>query len=619
MTNNKQRWHNLARLPLVAAVAAAVSAPVEAFQFYLGEVEGSLDTTLSVGASWRVADRDKNQLGQGNLGPGYAYSNVGSSTNNTDDGNWNFKRGETYSKIVKGNTDLSLRYDNVGAFARARYFYDFELKDEGRARDNMGQSRPLNEDALDQAGAGVELMDAFVYGDFNLGDMPLNLRVGKQVLSWGESTFIQGGINAINPVDVSAFRAPGAEIKDVLLPVNMIYGSLGVTSAVSVEAFYQLEWEKTRIDPCGTFFSTMDFVADGCGQVLLAGQLPDGIAKSQGLIAYRIGDRLPDDKGQYGVAVRWFSDLMGGAEFGFYHLNYHSRVPVISGVLNDPRIGDRFPEYFLEYPEDIKLYGISVALTTESGYSIGAEISHRQDVPVSWNAFELIYGGAQEPYSRLLQRRMEELGLNPANPADRLQMGGVTARGWDPFDVTQAQFTVIKFFEQVLGASRLTFVSEVGATYVHDLPSLDVARYGKSSTFGIGPFDPMPNSSGQLTTCDGSGGTLAANNNPSFCRTDGYTTSFSWGYRALFALDYNDVFAGVNLIPMLSWSHDVKGYAPEPGGAFVEGAKSVGMTLRAVYLNQYTAEIGYTNYFGGKPYNLMNDRDFVSASVSVSF
>jgi len=599
MTKKTQRWHKLAKLPLVAAIAASVSAPAHAFQFYLGEIEGSLDTTLSAGASWRVAKRDTNQLAQGNIGPGLKGSTIGSSTNNTDDGNWNFKRGETFSKIVKGTTELALSYQDYGAFVRGRYFYDFELMDEGRAKDNNGISRPLNDDALDQAGADIELMDAYVYGHFELGEMPLNARLGRQVVSWGESTFIQGGINTINPADVSALRAPGAEIKDILLPVNMVYASLGVTTDISIEAFYQLEWEKTEIDPCGTFFSTLDFVADGCGPVLLAGQNPDWKAYEMGMYAQRLGDREPDDKGQYGIAVRWFTP--NGSELGFYHINYHSRLPVVSGVIGES--ASDMPEYFIEFPEDIKLYGISFATTADSlGLSIGGEISHRRGTPLSWNPFELIYGGVEgyQAVSKLYRQRTG--GAAPG------ALRGQEAQGWDRYNVTQAQVTFIRFFEQVLGASRLSFVGEVGATYVHDLPSLDEAAYGRSSAFGIGKFDPVGG-----MTCE------AINNNPKFCTNEGFTTSFSWGYRARFALDYNDVFAGVNLTPMLSLSHDVKGYAPEPGGAFVEGAKSVGLSVRAEYMNQYTAEVGYTNFFGGKPYNLMNDRDYVSASVSVSF
>src|SRR5690554_7947517 len=114
MTKKTQRWHKLAKLPLVAAIAASVSAPAHAFQFYLGEIEGSLDTTLSAAANWRVAKRDTNQLAQGNIGPGMKGSTIGSSTKKTDDGNWNVKRDETFSKIVKGTTELALSYQDYG-------------------------------------------------------------------------------------------------------------------------------------------------------------------------------------------------------------------------------------------------------------------------------------------------------------------------------------------------------------------------------------------------------------------------------------------------------------------------------------------------------------------------
>ena len=43
--------------------------------------------------------------------------------------------------------------------------------------------------------------------------MPGQIRVGDQVLNWGESTFIQNGISVINPFDVSKLRVPGAELK----------------------------------------------------------------------------------------------------------------------------------------------------------------------------------------------------------------------------------------------------------------------------------------------------------------------------------------------------------------------------------------------------------------------
>ncbi|BES70753.1 DUF1302 domain-containing protein [Marinobacter nanhaiticus D15-8W] len=613
MTRKIQQRQQWAKLPLAAAIAASISTPAAAFQFYLGDVEASFDTTLTAGVGWRVEEQDKELIAQGNLGPSYApggvNENIGASSNNFDDGNLNFEKGDTYSKIVKGTSELYLNYyvdsqylTRVGGFVRGRYWYDFELKDESRAIDPVGQQRELNSDAKDNASGG-EFLDAYVFTDWYFGETPVSVRYGKQVLSWGESTFIQGGINVINPVDVNAIRAPGAELKDALLPVEMLYTSIGLTENITFEGFVQTEWEKVRPDDCGTFFSTNDFAADGCGPVLLAGQLPDSQAYAQGFVSPRLGDEEPDDRDQFGAAIRWYVPELNDSELGFYYIRYHSRLPYVSGVVNDPSAGKRFPDYFIEYPEAINLYGISINTTIPGGWSLGAEYSFRDNMPIQWNAFELIYGGLQlenpatgQPASLLEIQRTEE-----ANGAD---LSGQESSGYDRFKVSQAQLTLIKFFDQIMGASRLTFVGEVGATYVHDLPDTDEARYGRSGTYGIGELD--------------GGGCIALNINDNYCNNEGFTTDFSWGYRARFVWDYPNVFAGVNLSPQLAFSHDVLGYAPSPGGNFNEGSKAVGVSLTGVYQNRYSASVGYTNYFGGD-YNELADRDNVSASVSVSF
>ncbi|MGK9704747.1 DUF1302 family protein, partial [Salmonella enterica subsp. enterica] len=92
--------------------------------------------------------------------------------------------------------------------------------------------------------------------------MPLDLRLGKQVVSWGESTFILSPIAGLNTVDVSAFRRPGAELKEGFTPAEMLYANLGLTDTTSLEGFLQLKWRKTVPEGCGTYFSTADFAAD---------------------------------------------------------------------------------------------------------------------------------------------------------------------------------------------------------------------------------------------------------------------------------------------------------------------------------------------------------------------
>lgn len=627
MTRRTQRWQNWVKVPLAAAVAVGISAPASAFQFNLGSINGSLDTTLTAGESWRTQAPDQRFIAQGNLGPSYAYTDVGASSNNNDDGDLNFKKGHPYSKIVKGSTDLYASYSSnsqylsrVGGFIRGRYWYDFQLMDGTMATDPVGQSRPLNPEARDHA-AGTELMDAYVFSDWNLGQVPLGIRYGRQVLSWGESTFIQNGINVINPVDASAFHEPGAELKDVLLPVEMLYMSAGVTDNITLEGFWQTKWRPTRIDDCGTFFSTHDFIGDGCGPVLLAPQLPDYQAYQQGYVSPRLGDKRPSNDDEYGVAMRWYLPSLNQSELGFYYIHYHSRLPYVSGVVDNPQNPSlpayqhnnasypysNFPSYFVEYPSNIHLYGVSINTSLPGGWSLGAEYSFRDNLPLQWNAFELLYGGLQLPYSKIYQQYNGQ-----AN-----NLAGQTLPGYDRFKVSQLQFTLIQFFDQVLGASQLSFVTEFGADYVHNLPDHSAARYGRSGIFGIGSFTD-PSLGVSCTTPQNTTGGLPTNVNTQNCTDTGFTTKFSWGYRMRFVLDYPNVIDGVNLHPELAWSQDVEGYSPEPGGNFVQGRKAIGLGLKAVYLNKYTANINYTNYFGGY-YNVMSDRDNISLSVSYSF
>lgn len=633
MTKKTQRLHQFAKLPLAVAVAATMSTPASAFQFYMGDLEASFDTTLSAGASWRVEKPSSYLIGQGNGGDGGSI--------NSDDGNLNYEKNDTYSKIVKGSSDFLVRGDDWGIFARARYWYDFELKDENRATDANGYQRELSKDGRDNA-SGAEFQDAYIYKDFYLGEMPLNVRVGKQVVSWGESTFIFNGINVINPVDVGAIRAPGAEVKDALIPVNMVYGSLGLTENVTLEGFVQLEYEKSRIDDCGTFLSTVDYVADGCGPVYGVNNQTE-LSNQQGLTGNgslptqlsRVGDDEPDDTDQFGVAVRWYAQELNETEFAAFFIQYHSRLPNVGGIvtLDGTGLGAdgvidtdeafdpiRGAKYQIQYAEKIQLLGLSFNTMGPMGISLGGEYSFKHDMPIQLNSPDLVAGAAGRPVSPIFQNRVPDgTGANAngvIDVADAIEAGflGSTQLGYDLYDVSQIQMTAIKFWDQFMGASRLSFVGEVGATYVHNLPDVSEIRYGRFDQLGFGlAKDSNPNDS--ITAMQ----ECLALNAVGGCDTEGYTTDFSWGYRMRAALQYNDVFSGVNLTPQLAWSHDVKGYAPGPGANFTEGSKSIGLSLTADYLNQYRATLAYTNYFGGGKHNAISDRDNVALSVSYSF
>jgi len=609
------------------SIALAFNASISlALTFNVGDIDGTFDTNLSIGAGWRISDRDERQLSQGNLGitPG---DSVGSSTTNNDDGNWNFNKGDTYSKAFKGASELSFGTDDIGVVVGAKYFYDVELKDEGRSKDDTGFQRTLNDATLDSSGADIKLMNANIYGTWDFDDLgPVSFKIGRHVLSWGESLFIPGGINIINPFDITAARAPGAELKDILLPVNMASTSFDIGDNLSVEAFYQLDWEKTTIDGCGAFFSFHDYVADDCGPVILTNEFGDQFAPllPSDAIAVRTPDETPSDHDQFGISLRWYLENLNGSELGIYYIQYHDRLPYISGntaILNpldtiNPIISA--PSYFVEYPDRIKMYGISLSGSNDSGYSFAAEYSFRENQPIQWASDEILTGGYYLPYSRLYNRRLAEVG------GDITQLFGARSEGYDRYNVSQLQASTIKVYDYVLSASRMTFLAEAGAVYVHDLASLKEARYGRPDHFGSGDFDGLGDVltdplTGSTYSCDGLNAQFAANPNPSFCDSSGYTTSFSWGYTVAAILDYESVLPGVNIQPEVAFSHDVKGNSPDPLGLFVEGRKALSVTLKATYQNQYQASLGLVSYTGGGRNNLLNDRDHVTANISVSF
>ena len=627
----------MTKMPLALAVSLCSLVPVQAYQTSVGDVNVQLDNTISYGIGWRVSDRDRGQIMAGN-GELLDISGKGSSYN-YDDGTLNYSQGDIYTNVFKWSSDLEVSYKNYGGFFRARAYYDHAIMDQET------DFKPLNDEAKDAAGLGAELLDAFVWADYDVGQVPVTLRLGRQVLSWGESTFIQGGINSVNPIDASAIRKPGAELKEALLPVNMLYTSIGITADVTMEAFYQLEWEKTRIDPCGTFFSTSDFVADGCGPVVLSGtedeltyleirqqEIDEGTPLNERLapMTERMSDDEPSDAGQYGVAFRWYSEALGDTEFGLYYMNIHSRLPYINGVTNnydtaglitgtvggqvnaDAEYDARYPLYQIVYPEDLQIMGISFARSTEGGASIAGEISYRPDAPVQWNAFEQIVGGLGIPYSRLFQARKQDL-IDGGMTEEEATLAGFDryTQSYDEFDVWQAQTTYIKFFDRIFGADRLAVAAEFGMTYVPDLPDVDDARYGRSGAYGIGNTDGVIDSNNSCINGP------AENANSEYCTDDGYTTKLSGGVRVRSGLTYNNAFSGVNMTPNLSIAYD-KGYGPEPGSQFIDDRLTVGLGVSFLYLNQTSVDIAYTNFSGGK-YNQMKDRDNISLSAKYSF
>ena len=662
--NFRSKVHGKLFLLLVPALAVGSfpwGGEAEALEFGSGEVEASLDTTVSYGATFRVADRD----------PELA------ADVNGNDGDLNYKTG-IVSNAFKFTSEFDLGYGDFGLFVRGSGFFDFENESGTRER------TPLSAKAKRMVGKDIELLDAYATGTFDLGEVTADLRAGKHVLNWGESTFIQGGVNAINPFDVSKLRVPGAELREALVAVPLVSTVLEFPVGLSMEGFYQLAWDKTEIDPVGSYFSVTDYVGPGASRAVVPvsgitdvgfgfGPLTQAINADLARVrlsqldfdpnfanVFRGADRNPADSGQFGVALRYLAEQLNETEFGFYFVNYHSRLPTVSaitgtrtgvqaglaaagavaGLPTSPsnttravtpavtqavtaavtaavRAGQIAPEaaqaeiekqvsdqvgsrissiagalavdryaktasYFIEYPEDIQLFGLSfnTGLGT-TGWALQGEYSFRKDQPLQ-RAERALFAEGLTPVLRFLRTTHSDYTPpTPANVGEYLAAyQPAKVQGYIKRNVSQTQATATRVFGPTLGADSLIFLTEVAVMHVHDMPK-------QADT----PIEsPAAGSDADAT---------------------------SWGYRIASRLDYNNAIGAVNLFPYLQFQHDVSGDSPSPSGSFVQGRTALTVGVRASYLTSWEANLGYTSFSGRR--NELRDRDFVAATVKYSF
>jgi hypothetical protein len=624
--SSRTRSPALSTLSLALAVAlGGYLAPAQAFEF--GDPDGFngvINTTIGYGIGWRTQDAADDLVGKAQFDPTVSALGLGSDAQrqapgrysvNGDDGDLAYDKWDPISNAISATVEVNLRYgSNWGGFIRATGFYDFENND----RDNLSDA------AKTRVGTQSRVLDAFMCHDFEIAGRQATARFGRQVVSWGESTFIQGGINSINPVDVSKLRVAGSELKQAFLPVNMLWGSYNLTDNFSAEAFYLLDFQKTDPDPVGTYFSTNDFAVIGGRYVMLNfGTVPQPVintdlfdevclqgnfaASDTGLPATlvaagcsaafpRTDTREADDEGQGGFALRYLAESLNNTEFAFYAMNYHSRVPLISGIaVTSTAVTSG--AFFTEYPEDIHLFGISFNTQLEgSGVALQGELSYRPNQPFQVDDVELLFAGLSPLNAVLPQPYLQFYSqLGQFGPGEEIS-------GYERHKIAQLQFTATKVFGpgNWLGADQIAVVGETGFTHV-DLPG-NLRFNGDGTDTGGG---------GDVNTGVG--------RNP-ITQVGGFPTRFSWGYRLAARADYTNVWGTpLNLSPRIAFYHDVNGTTPGPGGSFLEGRKSVTIGTEANYLSNWVFDIAYTNYFGGGSFNLIHDRDFLQVAARYSF
>lgn len=629
---------------LVAAQAQAVE-----FSFADNEITGSLDTTISYGQLWRVQGQDKTN-----------------DDINTNDGNRNFDTG-LVSEVFKITSDLEASYQNYGVFIRGTAFYDTQIMDkrndyyDANSPAQPSQSAPrdnsFTRETRHKAGRDAQILDAYVYGNWDVGNMPVSGRLGKQVFNWGEGLFYRNGVNTTNPVDAAKFRLPGSEVKEVLVPVEALSFNVGLTDNLSMEAFYQLNWKETAIDPVGTYFSETDLFADGgnsaystnadlgttafrtnygnLSQNGVGGLQGNSYLDSNGVFKVAsIGTDLnAKNDGQFGIAFRYIAEELNSTEFGFYFVNYHAKEPTIyadlgayQGLDLDAIIDTASGSTITSYSTLQTLAGlgnttaqtllglVNGAATVDVAGQVNARREYAEDISMYGFSFNTTVGNASV-FGELSYRPNLPIGIAATNDllgdlltqAPQLAAGGSVNIGGQQ----------VQLGDQIHNYTRVeAFNTSLGTIYNFG-PSL-----GFDSLFGIAEL-ASEHLRGDSLQYESRNGTryYSGRGNGSYISgydRDDQVNKNAYGYTLVLSGTWNDVYAGVNLSPFAVFKHDFEGNSHQTGN-FIEGRKAYTVGMRASYLNSLEAELQYTEFYGAGQNNGARDRDNIGLNVKYSF
>ncbi len=591
--------HNKSKIALAVGIGIW-GMQAQAFEIDTGpNVTTSLESVAEFTSVYRTSSPERIERGGQNI---FANNNDGSEYYGTG----------FVSNEFKLTSELHVRTEQDGLFVRGTAWYDTQIMDNDPSGDrfathNTDSDERYPSDLRNRAGHRARLLDAYLYTNRYAGEMPYSLRFGRQVINWGEGIYYADGINVINPVDIGRVVLPNASLKDALLPTNMISGQLGLTDAFNIEAFYGLEWKGHELIPTGAFLNNQDYFGKGSNGVLVdlrselgdLAELVPGLNGENGIVAGARYGREHDarDDGQFGVAMRYLAEDWNNTEFSLYYLNYHSKVPFLriqkgrsfacstgqagqfSGLcgfgLDSTVDGLALLDstyYDFVYPEDIRLFGLSVSGTV-GDTSLAGELTYRPNAPLEPSMiYELetlagsaLGGGGASGGSIDLGEFGDGSANDPRRSIDLYKRG----------ELYTGSVSAIHSFGPVVGLDDLIVLGEAAFNHVPG-SLLDSVNYE-------------------------------------------YLDSFAWGYTLNVSGLIQDVKPNFDLLPGITFRQDVSGTSPSLNENFIQGRKSATLELGAKYGQKLAGKLAYTSFWGARKDNALIDRDHVALNVSYSF
>src|SRR5690242_19834809 len=304
----------------VSGVANAVDIPT-------GNPDLSIrwDNTIRYNLGFRTQSQDPNLL----------------ASPNYDDGDRNFNNGS----VVTNRVDLLSEFDFVykrsyGFRVSAAAWYD----DAYRHLDNRSDATANTlVDGLPRAGVlspytkryaeglSGEILDAFTFANFDIGNVPVNIKAGQHTVYWGESLLFGGAIHGIsyaqNSVDAwKAFATPGSEAKELFRPRGGITIQAQPTHDLSLAGQWFYNWQAIRVPESGSYLTVNDaLLYGGQSQIIglnpLAASIPGAPAYLRVWNATDVGpSRTSGSLGDFGLAARWSPQWLDGT-LGVYYRN----------------------------------------------------------------------------------------------------------------------------------------------------------------------------------------------------------------------------------------------------------------------------------------------------------
>lgn len=625
-----------ARKPIAAAAALLALGTLmavphsQAGRFDLGHgIEGSLDTTLSFSTQIRTKGRDCRYLGYDNGGCPSGSGLAGESSVvdqqgliNYDDGDLNYSKHQAFSRTLRGVHDLYITAPgDWKLLVRGSWFHDYKA--------GTTERTALDEGARGTAISNAEILDAYIDKGFKLGDRSANVRIGRQVINWGEALLTLGGINEANPLDIRKAQSAGVQVKELYIARPMVNFSTSLTDNIGVQAFYQTGFRPDTLTAAGTYFSTLDLAGAGGHTIYLGSpalalaagmplnSIPAGTLGDAGTTSSIFGTRLPDsvyadpvdgplslatggliptgsivrrgadikpDSGQFGLNGRYTLD--SGDELGLYYMRYHEKFPVLSyrvGATTDNPAG--LATYNLEYVGKRDLLGASYNFKAGE-WSWGVEAAYRPKQVLMVDPTVYIGYGGRFDCSALA--------------AGEVCHGYVESKKWQ-FTASGMQILKPASFGGLvgaLGASEGTALLEfAGALY----PGLDRSPLAA----------PIPTAPVHTT------------NVPYQWNLDyAAPTKSSGGIAGDILLNYPNSFGTrATLTPEVAFSHGVWGTAAQlaPGFSKKQGQITYALNIDFRLATSVKGRLDFTHFYGGGDTNPMQDRDYVSFSLNTSF